>query len=113
MASDRTVAAGFDMAAERSGSATAGSTPDRQRPFVSDQDRLSLGLVAFLFWTVGVQTVYDYFRRWSYKGSGRRYLDRLNQRERRLNGRAPTPSAGVDRRTNPTIKTATQGKTTD
>ena len=40
------------MAAERSGSATAGSTPDRQRPFVSDQDRLSLGLVAFLFWTV-------------------------------------------------------------
>ena len=71
MASDRTVAAGFDMAAERSGSATAGSTPDRQRPFVSDQDRLSLGFVAFLFWTVenGVYT----FVAGVYKGSGRRY----------------------------------------
>ena len=52
MASDRTVAAGSDVATERSGSAAAGSPPDRQRPFVSDQDRLSLGAVAALFWAV-------------------------------------------------------------
>ena len=40
------------VATERSGSAAAGSPPDRQRPFVSDQDRWSLGAVAALFWAV-------------------------------------------------------------
>ena len=108
MAADRTVAADFDVATERSGSAAAGSTPDRQRAFVSDQDRLSLGAVAFLFgpW----KTVYDYFRRWSLQGVWPQVLDRLTQRERRRDGRAPTPAAGVV--DSQTIKTATHGKTT-
>ena len=41
--------AAFEVVAERSGSAPAGSTPDRQWPFVSDQDGVSLGVVALLF----------------------------------------------------------------
>ena len=45
-----------------------------------------------------------------YKGSGRRCWIGSQGRERRLNGRAATPSAGgVDSQT---IKTATHGKTT-
>ena len=56
------------------------------------------------------KTVYDYFRRWSLQGVWPRVLDQLTQRERRLNGRVSTPSAGcIDSQT---IKTATQGKTT-
>lgn len=49
MAADRTVAAGFDATTERSGSVAARLTPDRQRPFVSDQDRLSLSAVVACF----------------------------------------------------------------
>ena len=108
MAADRTVAADFDVAAERSGSAAAGSTPDRQRPFVSDQDGCPWALLPSCFgpW----KTVYDYFRRWSLQGVWPQVLDRLTQRERRRNGRALTPSAGcIDSQT---IKTATHGKTT-
>ena len=52
MAADRTVTAGFAVVAERSGSAPARSPPDGQWPFVFDQDRLSLGFVARLFWAV-------------------------------------------------------------
>ena len=40
------------------------------------------------------KTVYDYFRRWSLQGVWPQVLDRLTQRERRRNGRGPTPSAG-------------------
>ena len=77
MAADRTVAASIDVATEWSESATAGSTPDRQRPFVSAQDRLSLGAVAFLFWAV--ETVYYYFRRWSLQGVWPQVLGRLTR----------------------------------
>lgn len=52
MAADPTVTAAFAVVAERSGSALAGSTPDRQWPFVFNQDRMSLGVVALLFWAV-------------------------------------------------------------
>ena len=49
---DRTVAAAFEVATGRSGSAAAGSTPNRQRPFVFEQNGVSLGFVAWLFWAV-------------------------------------------------------------
>ena len=90
MASDRTVAAGFDMAAERSGSATAGSQ-------VKTKTGCPWALLPSCFgpW----KTVYDYFRRWVYKGSGRRYYSA---------GPPNTPSAGVV--DSQTIKT--DGKTT-
>ena len=56
------------------------------------------------------KTVYDYFRRWSLQGVWPPVLDQLTKRDRRLNGRAAMPSAGlVDSQT---IKTATHGKTT-
>ena len=66
MAADPTVTATFAVVAERSGSAPAGSTPDRQWPFVFDQDGVSLALLPVCFgpW----KTVYDYFRRWSLQG---------------------------------------------
>ena len=47
-----TVAARAALAASRSGSAAAGSTPNRQRPFIFEQDGVSLGFVACLFWAV-------------------------------------------------------------
>ena len=34
------------------GRAAAGSPPDRQRPFVFEQDGVSLGVVALWFWAV-------------------------------------------------------------
>ena len=76
-------------------SAAAGSTPNRQRSFVFEQDGVSLGFVAWLFWAV--ENVYDYFRRWSLQGVWSQVLDQLTQRERRRNGRATRPSAGFSR----------------
>ncbi len=53
------------------------------------------------------QTVYDYFRRWSLQGVWPPVLDQRTQQERRRNGRAGRPSAGlVDSQT---VKTTTQG----
>ena len=53
--------------------------------------------------------MYDYFRRWSLQGVWPPVLDQLTQRERRRNGRAGLPSAGIV--DSQTIKTTTQGHT--
>ena len=109
MAADRTVTAGFAVVAERSGSAPAGSTPDRQWPFVFDQDGVSLGFVAYVVLGRGKPCMIT-FVAGVCKGSGRRCW--INSPNGNVADKAgyQQPSAGcIDSQT---IKTATQGKTT-
>lgn len=53
-------------------------------------------------------TIYGYFKLWRRAGVGARLMEALRQRERRLQGRKPEPSAGsIDSQS---IKTATQNE---
>ena len=59
--------AGFEHGSRTSGSAIAGSTPDRQRPFDLTKTGCPRALLPLMFWTVK-KIVYDYLRRWSLQG---------------------------------------------
>ena len=73
---NETVAAGFDMAAERSGSATAGSTPDRNGLYLT-KTGCPWALLPSCFgpWRCMITFVAGV-----YKGSGRIWIHELQRR---------------------------------